>query len=72
MSVINDWKGLWNEYNWYTFHFIHIYFENDIMTGGLDFEFVVLGLGIRLRYNYDFEGSETGKRFEEYKKSKNI
>lgn len=70
MHGINDWSFLWSNFNWYSFHFIHIYFENDVMTGGLEFECVILGLGFRVRYNYAFDESETGKRLKEYEDSK--
>jgi len=66
----NDWGQLFGKYNWYSFHFIHVYFENEVMTGGWELECVLLGLGFRLRYNYAFEESEAGKRLEEYKKTK--
>lgn len=66
MHGINDWKQLFGKYNWYTFHFIHVYVEDDIWTGGFEFEFVVLGLGFRFRYNYNWEGSSVGKTVKEY------
>lgn len=52
IEIINDWSQLFRKHNWYTAHLIHVYFENDVMTGGYEFEFIVLGLGIRVRYNY--------------------
>ena len=51
IEFINDWKQLTGKWNWYTFTFINIEFENDIMSHGYEFYFVVLGLGIRIRYN---------------------
>ena len=62
---INDWLQFRGKYNWYTFHFCHIYLENETMSGGLEFEFVILGLGFCLRYNYAFEESKVGKIIEE-------
>lgn len=53
MHVQNDWKQLFGKWNWYAFHFIQIYMENDVMTGGFEFEMIVLGLGFRFRYNYN-------------------
>jgi len=32
-----------------------LYFENDVWTGGYEFVFQLLGLGFRIRYNYDLE-----------------
>lgn len=70
VHAINDWKQLWGKYNWYTFHFIHIYLEDDVWTGGFEFEFVVLGIGFRFRYNYNWEGSKVGKSVKKYVKEK--
>jgi hypothetical protein len=67
----NDWSFIWANYNWYSFHFIHLYFENETMTGGWEFECMLLGLGFRIRYNYAFEESDAGKSLEEYKKQTN-
>jgi len=50
---INDWGQIIGRYNWYNFHFIHLYIENDVMTGGLEIECVVLGIGFRFRWNYN-------------------
>jgi len=64
IHTLNDWNQLWGNYNWYSFHFIRVYFENDVMTGGWEFEFAVLGLGFRLRWNYALEESVVGKRLK--------
>ena len=39
--LINDWEQLFGKWNWYSFHFIHIYFEKDDMAGGYEFEFIM-------------------------------
>jgi hypothetical protein len=67
----NDWAQLIGKYNWYSFTFCQVYFENETMTGGWEFECILLGLGFRIRYNYAFEQSEAGKSLEEYKKQTN-
>jgi hypothetical protein len=51
IELINDWKQFHGSWNWYTFTLINIEFENDAMTHGYEFYFVILGLGIRIRYN---------------------
>jgi len=61
LSFLNEWSQLCGTYNWYTFTFARIEFENEPYTGGWDFEFILLGLGFRFRYNYDFENSPVGK-----------
>lgn len=49
----NDWRQLWGKWNWISFTLIEIYAENDKWTGGLVFQMTLLGLGFRLRWNYD-------------------
>jgi hypothetical protein len=51
IEFVNDWRQLVGSWNWYTFTLINIEFENDVMTHGYEFYFVILGLGIRIRYN---------------------
>ena len=71
ISFINEWAQLFHKFNWYNWTLIRADFEWDMdMTGGLEWTFVLLGLGIRIRWNADFEGSETGKRFKEFEESK--
>lgn len=53
IELINDWVQLRGGFNWYSMHILHIYLENDKWTGGVEFEVAVLGLGFRLRYNYN-------------------
>ena len=52
VNLMNEWPQLWQKCNWKTFNVINIYFEDDIMMGGFEFEFWLLGFGIRLRVNY--------------------
>lgn len=52
-SFRNDWKQIGGKYNWYNFTLCSIWFENETYTGGVEFEFVVLGLGFWIRYNYN-------------------
>jgi hypothetical protein len=47
----NDWEQLIGRWTWYTFTLIKIEFENDKFTHGYEFYFVLLGLGLRIRYN---------------------
>jgi hypothetical protein len=50
-STINEWNQFGHKFNWYTFTFILVEFENEVMTGGYEFAFIFLGLGFRIRYN---------------------
>lgn len=68
LSIINEWKQLKGKYNWYSFTFINLYFEDEPYTGGVELHFTLLGLGFIIRYNYDFEGSEAGKIIMKYEK----
>ena len=70
ISFINEWMQLFSKFNWYNWTLIKADFEWDMdMTGGIEFELIVLGLGFRFRWNLDFEGSETGKRLKEFNES---
>lgn len=53
LHFLNDWKQMFGKWNWISVNFIQIYFEKDIMTGGYEFECMLLGLGFRIRYTYD-------------------
>lgn len=61
---INQWEQLFGGFNWYTFTAIQLEFENDAMTHGYEFIFIVLGLGFRIRYNTD----EALEQFDEWEK----
>ncbi len=45
VSFINEWKQIFGKMNWYSITLVNIYFENDMMAPGYEFEFEVLGLG---------------------------
>jgi len=51
-----EWHEHWSQFfqscNWYTFQFCHIEFEYDPLMGGVEFTFIILGLGFRWRWNY--------------------
>ena len=47
----NDWRQLFGGYNWSNYRLAHVEYENDSMTGGREFIFVLFGLGIRIRHN---------------------
>lgn len=49
---IEEWSQFLGGHNWYTFHPIHIKFEDDRMMGGVEAKVIVLGLGFRARWNY--------------------
>jgi len=78
IEIINEWKQFWrrltgkSKYNWYAFHFIHIYFENDIMCPGIDIEIALLGLGLHFRHNRSWEGTEVQSYIDEAKKAMEI
>jgi len=59
----DDYEGVFFEFieqysqfggacNWYTFNPIFVEFEDDRSLGGLECTVVVLGIGVRLRWNY--------------------
>jgi hypothetical protein len=49
---IEDWSQFFESCNWYTFRFCHLEFEWDRIMGGIETTIVILGVGIRIRYNY--------------------
>lgn len=57
---------LWKRYNWNTWQFINIEFENDIMMGAYEFTFVFLCCGFRIRIPHSTEKSiENWKKINE-------
>jgi len=52
LCLRNDYSQLIGSWNWYNFTFIELSIENDYQLGGVDFDFIILGLGIHLRLNY--------------------
>ena len=57
-----EWLQIFGKFNWYSFHVIHLYFENDAWAGGFEFTMYLLGFGVRLRWNYDPSKLEDIKR----------
>lgn len=37
---------------WFTFDVANIQFEDDVVLGGIEFTFIILGLGFSIRYNH--------------------
>jgi hypothetical protein len=49
---IEEWSQFFGHCNWYTFHPIKIEVEDDLIMGGVEATFILLGLGFRVRLNY--------------------
>lgn len=49
---IEEWSQFFSDCNWYTFHPLQFEIEDDRSMGGVEFTCVVLGLGLRVRWNY--------------------
>ncbi len=49
---IEEYSQFWQRCNWYTFHVIELELENDEVMGGVEFTVIVLGLGLRVRWNH--------------------
>lgn len=62
LSPYCEWSQVGKQYNWYTFTFVHVEFENDTMTKGYEFTCILLGIGFTLRYNTD----DAFKLFDEW------
>lgn len=61
--VISYWQTIteifnWKNYNWNTWQFFNVEFENDIMLGAYEFTFVFLCCGIRIRIPHKTEKSK--------------
>lgn len=52
VSFVNEWSQLFGKFNWINWTFINIAFEDDVMLGGFEFDFVILGLGFHFRWNH--------------------
>ncbi len=50
-TFINEWRQFNGKYNWYNFTLINIDFEYDKIAEGVEINFVVLGIGVFVRYN---------------------
>lgn len=65
ISFWNDWiqwlPSKKHKWNWKNFHFARVVYEDDIMCGGREIEFVILGLGFRLRWKHETEQSKLPK-----------
>jgi hypothetical protein len=66
---IEEWSQFFEGCNWYTFHPIKIEIEDDRHLGGVEATFIILGLGFRVRWNYQEteEVQELLRRVEDIK-----
>jgi hypothetical protein len=71
IHATNDWKQLAgkSKYNWYSFHLINAYFENDIICPGFEIEITFLGLGLRFRHNRNWKDIEMQSRINSMKEA---
>lgn len=65
IEIICEWSQIIGNYNWYSFTFFHLYFEDEVWTGGFEAELIILGVGLRFRWNYN------PKILEKYEKESN-
>ncbi|SDG34861.1 hypothetical protein [Pelagibacterium luteolum] len=49
---IEQWSQFFQPCNWYTFHPIHVEFEDERSMGGVECTIIVMGFGFRARWNY--------------------
>ena len=52
IEFIEQYSQFFKRCNWYTYELAHIEIEDDRAMGGVDIVFVILGLGVRVRWNY--------------------
>lgn len=64
--LLFEWRQDWRDvvhlprrdYNWYTFHPFLWELEWDRAAPGVEMTFMLLGLGFRVRWNFDWSGTE--------------
>lgn len=52
IDPIEHWSQFFTPCNWYDFTFIKLEVEDDRIMGGVEATVIVLGLGLRVRWNY--------------------
>lgn len=63
IQFINQWLQVFGKWNWYNWDVIHIGTEWDMeVTGGYELILIVLGIGVVIRHNVNFEESAVGKK----------
>ena len=70
-TFINDWVQFIHahRYNWSDFNFalVKFSFEDDRkMTGGIEITFILLGIGLRIRYAWNFSASKLGQAIDDF------
>lgn len=68
IEILCEWSQIIGKYNWYSFTLINIYCENETWTGGFEFEFIILGVGLRFRWNYNPKILENMVKDDNYEK----
>jgi len=67
LQLINDWEQIFGDWNWYSMHFLHLYFEYEPMVGeSYEFSFAILGLGFTFRYTGDLNPELQARIDESY------
>lgn len=57
---IEEWSQFFEPSNWRTFHPIFIEMEDDRIMGGVEATVIILGVGVRLRWNYTITDETAG------------
>lgn len=52
LQPIEEWSQFWQNCNWYTFHPISFEIEDDSALGGFEITIIILGIGVRWRWNH--------------------
>jgi len=52
VDFIEQYSQFLSRCNWYTFNPVFIEFEDDRIMGGVEFTFVIMGIGFRWRWIY--------------------
>ena len=68
IELCEDYSQFFDKCNWYTFRFAFIELENDAIMGAYELTFIILGLGIRIRWDH----TETDEKRELRQRAREI
>lgn len=59
-TFINEWEQFFGHYNWKNWNWclVQFMYENDIIMGAYEIQVILLGIGIRIRYNKPIKTKE--------------
>ena len=68
IEFINEWEQLFGKWNWVDANLIKVCFMNDYTAPGYEFEFIIIGFGIRIRLNRNWKNTKLQRTIDDYNK----